>query len=49
MIPSVNGYKFLELRFYFDRKNKITHRDKMDWEGIELFLNVKSMRDIPTN
>ena len=46
---SVNGYKFLEPRFYFDRKNKITDRDKMDWEGIELFFERKVYEGYPFN
>ena len=31
----VNGYNFLEPRFYFSRKNKHTDRDKSDWDGTD--------------
>ena len=38
----VNGYNFLEPRFYFSRKNKHTDRDKSDWDGIKRFFEMES-------
>lgn len=35
------GYRFLEPRFYFSRKNKDTLKDKNDWEGIKDFFEQK--------
>jgi len=45
----VNGYNFLEPRFYFSRKNKHTDRDKSDWEGIRKFFKMKSYLGYPFN
>ena len=44
---TVNGYNFLEPRFYFSRKNNITDRDKSDWEGIRKFFERKSHKGYP--
>ena len=44
---SVDGYKFLEPRFYFDRKNKVTERDLSDWKGINTFLERKGYQGYP--
>ena len=38
----LNGYKFLEPRFYFARKNNITSRDKLDWKYISLFFYLNN-------
>jgi hypothetical protein len=46
---NVNGYNFLEPRFYFSRKNKHTDRDKLDWEGIRAFFDVKNHKGYPFN
>ena len=46
---SVNGYKFLEPRFYFDRKNKVTERDHSDWKGINTFIERKGYQGYPFN
>jgi hypothetical protein len=46
---NVNGYNFLEPRFYFSRKNKHTDRDKLDWEGIRKFFKMKSHKGYPFN
>ena len=46
---SVNGYNFLEPRFYFSRKNKHTDRDKSDWEGIRKFFELGSHKGYPFN
>jgi len=45
----VNGYNFLEPRFYFSRKNKHTDRDKSDWEGIRKFFEMESHMGYPFN
>jgi hypothetical protein len=45
----VNGYNFLEPRFYFSRKNKHTDRDKSDWEGIRKFFEMESHLGYPFN
>ena len=45
----INGYNFLEPRFYFSRKNKHTDRDKLDWEGIRKFFKMKSHLGYPFN
>ena len=45
----VNGYKFLEPRFYFSRKNKHTDRDKSDWVGIRKFFEMGSHLGYPFN
>ena len=46
---NVNGYNFLEPRFYFSRKNKHTDRDKSDWEGIRKFFEMGSHLGYPFN
>jgi len=35
----INGYRFLEPRFYFSRKNKTSKRDKHDWKLIKEFFD----------
>ena len=45
----VNGYKFLEPRFYFSRKDKHTDRDKSDWEGIRTFFEMEGHKGYPFN
>ena len=46
---TVNGYKFLEPRFYFSRKNKHTDRDKSDWEGMRKFFEMGNHKGYPFN
>jgi len=46
---SVNGYNFLEPRFYFSRKNKDTDRDKSDWQGIREFFRLGGHKGYPFN
>jgi hypothetical protein len=45
----VNGFKFLEPRFYFSRKNEITDRDKNDWRLIREFFENESHKGYPFN
>ena len=45
----VNGYNFLEPRFYFSRKNKKTERDLKDWKAIREFFENKSHKGYPFN
>ena len=46
----IDGYKFLEPRFYFARKNQSnTERDISDWESIKEFFNKKSHLGYPFN
>ena len=45
----IDGYKFLEPRFYFARKNRLTERDILDWKSIELFFNKKNHKGYPFN
>ena len=45
----VNGYNFLEPRFYFSRKNKHTDRDKSDWKGMRKFFEMESHLGYPFN
>ena len=45
----INGYNFLEPRFYFSRKNKKTERDLKDWEGIKIFFETESHKGYPFN
>jgi len=45
----VNGYNFLEPRFYFSRKNKKTERDMDDWEGIKRFFEMGNHKAYPFN
>ena len=46
---TVNGYNFLEPRFYFSRKNKHMDRDKSDWEGMKAFFDMGSHKGYPFN
>ncbi|OUW62490.1 MAG: hypothetical protein CBD58_01780 [bacterium TMED198] len=46
---TVNGYNFLEPRFYFSRKNKNTDRDKSDWEGMRAFFDMGNHKGYPFN
>ena len=46
---SINGYNFLEPRFYFSRKNKNTDRDKLDWKGMKAFFEMGNHRGYPFN
>ena len=43
------GYRFLEPRFYFSRKNKDTEKDKADWDGIRNFFKMGSHKGYPFN
>ena len=45
----INGYNFLEPRFYFSRKNKHTDRDKSDWDGMRMFFENESHKGYPFN
>jgi hypothetical protein len=46
----INGYKFLEPRFYFARKNlNKTPRDIQDWESIHKFFEMESNLGYPFN
>ena len=45
----IDGYNFLEPRFYFSRKNKKTERDLKDWEGIKRFFETESHKGYPFN
>jgi hypothetical protein len=45
----VNGYNFLEPRFYFSRKNKKTERDLKDWNAIKTFFEMESHKGYPFN
>ena len=45
----VNGYNFLEPRFYFSRKNKKTERDLKDWDEIKRFFEREGHRGYPFN
>jgi len=44
---TIDGYKFLEPRFYFARKNTHTDRDKKDFEGIKRFFDRNSDLGFP--
>ena len=46
---TVNGYNFLEPRFYFSRKNKHTDRDQSDWEGMKAFFDMGNHKGYPFN
>jgi hypothetical protein len=46
---TVNGYNFLEPRFYFSRKNKHTDRDQSDWEGMKAFFDMGNHKGDPFN
>ena len=43
------GYRFLEPRFYFSRKNKHTEKDNVDWNGIKAFFEIGSHKGYPFN
>lgn len=46
----INGYKFLEPRFYFSRKNITnSNRDVNDWNNIKMFFESGSHRGYPFN
>ncbi len=45
----IDGYKFLEPRFYFARKNRSTERDVNDWKSIELFFMNNNHKGYPFN
>ena len=46
----VNGYNFLEPRFYFSRKHKDKQqRDIDDWNGIRRFFEIESHKGYPFN
>ena len=45
----VNGYNFLEPRFYFSRKNKKTERDLKDWNAVKTFFEMESHKGYPFN
>ena len=45
----IDGYKFLEPRFYFARKNRTTKRDIADWKSIESFFNNSNYKGYPFN
>jgi len=46
----IDGYKFLEPRFYFARKNMdLTLRDESDWDGIRNFFKSESQLGYPFN
>ena len=46
---TINGYKFLEPRFYFARKNRTTERDINDWNLIKLFFDNNNHKGYPFN
>ena len=45
----IDGYNFLQPRFYFARKNKSSERDKTDWEGIYNFKVKELYKGYPFN
>ena len=45
----VNGYNFLEPRFYFSRKRKDRDKDIKDWDGIRKFFETESQKGYPFN
>ena len=45
----IDGYKFLEPRFYFARKNKLTKRDLSDWKKITSFFTFNNHKGYPFN
>ena len=45
----VDGYNFLEPRFYFGRKRKDRDKDITDWEGIRKFFEIESYKGYPFN
>ena len=47
---TIDGYKFLEPRFYFARKNNTnTERDANDWNLIQTFFNNNNHKGYPFN
>ena len=44
---SFEGYRFLEPRFYFSRKNKHDEKNIKDWEGIKRFYEMGSCNGYP--
>lgn len=46
---TIDGYRFLEPRFYFSRKNRHTDRDKSDWDGMRKFFEMGSHKGYPFN
>tara|TARA_B100000963_G_scaffold360467_1_gene391451 strand:- start:1742 stop:3172 length:1431 start_codon:yes stop_codon:yes gene_type:complete len=46
---TIDGYKFLEPRFYFARKNTDSKRDKNDWKGVKEFFERESHLGHPFN
>ena len=45
----VNGYNFLEPRFYFSRKRKDREKDIKDWKGIRRFFERENHKGYPFN
>jgi hypothetical protein len=45
----VDGFNFLEPRFYFSRKNNKTAKDMSDWSGIRKFFDDESHIGYPFN
>ena len=45
----VDGYNFLEPRFYFSRKRKDREKDIKDWKAIKEFFDMKSHKGYPFN
>ena len=45
----VDGYNFLEPRFYFSRKRKDRDKDIKDWEGIRRFFERENHKGYPFN
>ena len=45
----IDGYNFLEPRFYFSRKRKDREKDIKDWEGIRTFFERENHKGYPFN
>ena len=45
----IDGYNFLEPRFYFSRKRKDREKDKKDWKGIANFIEMEGQKGYPWN
>ena len=45
----IDGYNFLEPRFYFSRKRQDREKDKLDWEGICKFFKLGMHEGYPYN
>ena len=45
----IDGYKFLEPRFYFARKNNDTYRDQLDFKKVSFFFYMKNHKGYPFN